>query len=135
MSLKYKFTDLILKPLNNIWIWIWSLLDCKFKRMCVLASLHAVLLDCDDSESDRIRELNDKFKLVHDVNALRLPTLIGPVLWRKILPIEQIDTSTDRYIQRLMRMTPCWLRYDDDQSFKQDLTALMDYCTRRSAVA
>lgn len=131
MDPKNKFIDFVVKPLKRLWAWTWSLMDCNFKRMCILTSLHAVLLKCNDSESDKIKDLNDKFKLARDVNALRLPTLFGPVLWKKVLPIERIDVTTERYIQRLMRMTPCWLKYGDEEKFKQDLRELINYCNRQ----
>lgn len=132
MSLKYKFTDLILKLFSYAWAWVWSRLDNKFKRMCMLASLHAVLLKCDDTETKRIAELNNVLGLVQDVNALRLPTLFGPLLWKRVLPIEVIDVTTDRYIQRIVRMTPCWLLYTDESEFKKDLRRLLNYCNGRS---
>ncbi len=131
MSLKYKFTDLILNPIYKIWAWIWGRLDCEFKRMCVMASLHAVLLKCDGSDPEKIKQMNDSLKLVRDVNALKLPTLFGPMLWKKVLPINKMDVSSDKCIQRIIRMTPCWLRYTDETEFREDLRELLQYCNRK----
>lgn len=131
MSLKYKFTDLILNPIYKIWAWIWGRLDCEFKRMCVMASLHAVLLKCDGSDPEKIKQMNDSLKLVRDVNALKLPTLFGPMLWKKVLPINKMDVSSDKCIQRIIRMTPCWLSYTDETEFREDLRELLQYCNRK----
>lgn len=128
MSLKYKFTDLILIPMGKLWAWIWSHLDYKFKRMCIMASLHAVLLKLDDKDSEKIKQMNDSLKLVRDVNALRLPTLFGPVVWTRILHINKIDIDSEKSINRIVRMTPCWLRYTTEAEFRDDIKALLEYC-------
>lgn len=93
-----------------------------------MASLHAALLECTDDEQKKIDRLNSKMQLVRDVNALRLPTLFGPRMWKGILPIDKIDLTNDAYLMRIVRKTPCWLLYTDEETFIQELKQLFYFC-------
>lgn len=128
MSLISRFLRPISNPFSALWLYVWKHLDCGFKRMCVIASLHAALVQCRDNEEERIAALNSSMCLVRDSNALKLPTLFGPYVWKGVLPIEKVDFGSDKYVERIARMTPCWLLYTDRQSFIQELKQLFVFC-------
>lgn len=112
----------------SAWRWIWGRTDVDFRRLCVMASLHAVLAQCSYKETEQIKALNQSLHLVRDIDALKLPILFSKVVWTGVLPIEKIDASTDIYIERIARMTPCWLQYTDRQSFIAELKQLFVFC-------
>ena len=112
---------------NQLWMWIWSRLDNEFKRMCLLASLHAVISNCKEPNPSEIAELNSKMRLVKDENALRFPMLMGSLIWKDIKNVDKFDLKSQRYVERIARKAPCWLKYTDDSSFKTDLQQLLSY--------
>ena len=134
MSLISRFLRLKENPFKVFWVWIWNHLDNGFKRMCVMASLHAALVQCRDHECERISSLNSVMRLVKDESALRLPTLFGPYVWKGILPIEKVDLESDKYFERIARKTPCWLLYTDKETFVSELKQLVHYCMKERQV-
>lgn len=72
--------------------------------------------------------LNTKLHLVDDITAMRFPTLFGPKIWKGVKPLNNMETINDRYFERLVRLTPCWLLYTDTQSFIKDLKIMVSYC-------
>lgn len=95
-----------------------------------MSSLHAQLTACCESDQEKLERLNSDLKLVGDVSAMRLPTLFGPMIWKGIKPLAKMDVINDRYFERLVRHTPCWLLYTDHQSFIQELKEMVGYCVK-----
>lgn len=93
-----------------------------------MSSLHAQLVACTDGECDKMQKLNSRLHLVDDIDAMRLPTLFAPKIWRGVKPLAKMAVLNDRYFERLVRMTPCWLLYTDTQSFIKDLKQMVGYC-------
>lgn len=123
----------LLSPLHLTWLLLWDKVPAQGKRMCVLASLYCRLAMCDEDDMDRLRQLNNSLKLARDPAALRFPSMIAPYLWKRVLPLEKIDPAhTDRYLLRLLKHTPCWLWYADQQTRLEDLKRLMTYCQNDS---
>lgn len=127
MSLK-KLALRVAQPFRSLWIKVWNLFDDDFKRMCVMASLHAVLLKCNDTECLKLLKLNAKMHLVRNIDDIRFPTFLAPYLWKGILPIEKINLKSDRYFERVFRMTPCWLLYTDKAKYINEIKQLFLYC-------
>lgn len=128
MSLIGGFMKSITGIPGTIWRWCWSKLDVDFRRMCVMSSLHAQLIVCTDGECEKMQKLNSKLNLLGDVDAMRLPTLFAPKIWRGVKPLAKMDHLNDRYFERLVRMTPCWLLYTDKQTFIRELKVMVGYC-------
>lgn len=104
--------------------------------MFVLASLYARLMRVDEDNLEELKELNENLDLSKDPKALRAPTLFSQWVWGNTLPIERIDLDhADRYIMRLVKKTPCWLWYADQDTRKKDLQNLIIYCVYRKSMS
>lgn len=137
MSLLGRFLQVVTSPLRAVWVFVWNRLDDRLKRMCLMASLHAALLQCNEHEHARIAKLNSSMDLIRGdlEDALRLPTLFGKYVWRGILPIEKVDLNSEKYVQRIVRMTPCWLTYTDESNFIDELKQLFSFCAHERTLA
>ncbi|AEH03600.1 hypothetical protein AVT69_gp175 [Pseudomonas phage PhiPA3] len=130
MSITNRIMRPVRKVAEGLWLFFWNRVDDDLKRLCVMASLHAALVQCRDHECSRIARLNSTMRLVRDESALRLPTLFGPYLWKGILPIDKNDLTSEKFYKRIARKTPCWLLYTDECVFIEDLKQLMQFCMR-----
>ncbi len=128
MNLITKFRATLHRIALSAWHGLWQRSDVGFRRMCVLASLHAQLLTCETTDSKAIQRLNEHMNLVADANALKFPTLFGNVIWKGIPTVEKMDLRTDRIVKRIMRAMPCWLNYGTDARLESDIKALIGYC-------
>lgn len=124
------FRRFLTKPFRVLWGLVWSRLDIQFKRMCLLASLHASIKQCNESDLNELIKLNKELKLVKDVNALRLPVLLGPIIWKKVIHTDNLDTSNECAIKRIVRRLPCWIKYSDEATMKSDIKMLFGYYQR-----
>jgi hypothetical protein len=117
---------------SKLWLFLWELTTNRFKRMCLLASLHAQLVRCNEKDHDQLEDVNNELDLDRNPRALMFPTLFAPVIWRSVLPIDKIDMDrSDVYIARLIKKTPCWLLYADLQTVHNDIHSLLLYCRER----
>lgn len=121
------FKRIFSRPLKCVWEYLWSKVDIGFKRMCLIASLHAVIKDCCESDITGLTSLNESLDLVKDVNALRLPVLLGPVMWSRALHFEKLDFEQDNAVKRILRKLPCWIKYSDDVTMGEDISKLFSY--------
>ena len=105
-------------------------LSAKSKRLCYISSLYASLTGCKENEVTRLTEVNQALHLSRDVNALRFPTLIAPMIWRvKTERITMLTGKPEQQVGRLLRLTPCWLRYADEDTMRKDLKDLLNICS------
>lgn len=123
ISLKRLFS----KPLKCFWEYLWSKVDIRFKRMCLISSLHAAIKGCQEYDIKNLSSLNQSLHLVKDVNALRLPVLVGPLLWDEALHFEKLDFDKTSAIKRILRKLPCWIKYSDDVTMGEDISKLFSY--------
>lgn len=128
MNLITKFRAAFRRKLRTSWHWLWSLSDVGFRRMCVMASLHAQLINCSSDDCKLINRLNERMNLVADANAMKIPTLFGNVIWKNIPSVEKVDFTSDRIVRRIMRSMPCWLNYGTDEKLESDIRSLLFYC-------
>lgn len=127
MNLISRFKKSVKNGFRAIWIKLWDYADPELKRMCVMASLYSVIVQCKTNECEKISHLNSNMKLVRDEAALRLPIHYGPYVWKGVIAIDKIDKAdltTDQFFMRLIRKTPCWMKYADDATFLKDLKTL-----------
>lgn len=111
-----------------IWNWLWLQSDVSFRRMCVMASLHAQLAKCETGDCGAIARLNQHMCLVNDSNAMKLPTLFAGVIWKNLPTIDKLDTDSTKLVHRIKRLTPCWLNYASDDRFESDIKDLLGFC-------
>lgn len=122
-----KIKNLLYMPFKMLWGYIWSKTDMSFKKMCLLASLHASIRECDERNIKELKELNNSLNLVKDVNAMRLPILLGPVFWSKNIQAKKLDINQEKTIIKILRKLPCWIKYSDDDTISKDIKSLFDY--------
>lgn len=116
-------------PGRGLWLFLWNRTQDRFKRMCLLASLHAQLTKCHVDDVAELKNINEEMDLMRDVRALRCPTLFAPMIWKTVLPIERIDLSrSDAYVERILKKSPCWLLYADHETRREDVRQLLAYC-------
>lgn len=119
-------------PVRKLWFKLWDHAQDRFKRMCLLSSLHARLLQVNEDDRDQLNEVNREMDLDRDVRALRFPTLLAPMIWPHVVPIEKIDMSrADYYVSKVMKGIPCWLMYGDEEAIKDDIKHLLRFCEKR----
>ena len=135
MSLINRFLKLTRQFFTAPWRWFWSKLDLSFRRMCVMTSLHARLMRCDDGDTDKLTRLNQKLKLIEDIDTMRFPTFVGHKLWKNVQPLDKMDSLNERYYERLFRMTPCWLLYTTKNEFIDELKTMINFCVREHNIA
>lgn len=128
MNLITRFRDSLHGAGATFWNWMWLKSDVSFRRMCVMASLHAQLAKCSTDDCRAITRLNQHMRLVGDHNAMRLPTLFAGLIWKNLPSIEKLDTNNNNLIQRIVRLTPCWLYYTSEQSYESDIKELLGFC-------
>lgn len=99
------------------------------RRMCLLASLYARLLDLEPNATSKAQmvELNDKLGLSRDPGVLRFPALLGRYIWKQVLPIQKHhDACVEHTIVRLLRKSPAWLWYGDMESRQEDIRCVIE---------
>lgn len=100
-----------------------------------MSSLHAQLISCNEDDKDKLQALNTRFHLVNDSAAMRLPALFGSTVWRGVKPLEKMEFINDRYFERLVRRTPCWLMYTDKEAFIKELREMVGFCVEEYNLA
>lgn len=128
MNLITKFRAACRRQLLTIWHGLWERSDVGFRRMCVIASLHAQLVKCSSDDNRSICRLNERMQLVADSNAMKLPTLFGNVIWKNIPQVDKVDLTSDRMVRRIIRSMPCWLNYGTQERLESDIKSLLWYC-------
>lgn len=129
MRLNNSLTLKLKAPFRSLWFVMWNHATDRFKRMCLLTSLHAQLVTCDEKDHHRLEAVNLRLDLDRNTSALKFPTLIGPLLWKQVLPIEKIDMErSEVFITRVIKRSPCWLLYADDRTIREDIRNLLNYC-------
>lgn len=122
-------------PVSKLWFMLWDHAQDRFKRMCLLSSLHAQLLHVNEDDRDQLLEVNREMDLDRDVRALRFPTLLAPMIWPHVITIDKIDMQRqDFYINKVMKAIPCWLRYGDEEAIKDDIRHLLRFCEKRGCL-
>lgn len=112
-----------------LWFIIWYRIPDQSKRLCVLASLYAQLTESTEDDVDRLAFINEELGLSRDTRSLRFPALIAPYIWRNAKCLKNINLDNpERYVQRLLRRTPCWLWYADKETRQHDIQRLLQLC-------
>lgn len=127
MNLFARFREYYKAKSASVWNWLWLQSDVGFRRMCVMASLHAQLAKCTSDDCMAIARLNQRMGLVADSNAMKLPTLFAGVIWKNLPAIEVLDTDSQKLIRRIKRFTPCWLQYTTDDRYETDIKNLLGF--------
>ncbi len=105
-------------------------LDNDFKRMCVLAIIHSKWVGGDvvRERYAKAMALNKQMCLVQDGNALKFPTCIADHCLRGIPSLNEAKSSPDCGWSRIRKVIPCWLRYSDEDTFRNDIQRVFAIC-------
>lgn len=128
MNLFTRFRGYCYRKVILVWNWLWLQSDVSFRRMCVMASLHAQLAKCETDDCGAIARLNQHMCLVNDSNAMKFSMLFARVIWKNLPTIDKLDTDSDRLVHRIKRLTPCWLNYASDDRYESDIKSLLGFC-------
>lgn len=115
-------------PFNVLWTSLWSVMPDRSKRMCLLTSLYVCMTGYTEDDTDKLDEMNRELTLSRDTNALRFPALVSPLIWRSTFLKKPPVTDSERselFITRLIKKTPCWLKYGDEQTMRDDMRKLL----------
>lgn len=114
---------------ERLWIALWNRTPTDFRRMSLLSSLYARFAECHEDDKERLTQVNAEFKLTRDVRSMQFSVFVAPFIWSHVLPIHRIDGERlDVYISRVIKNTPCWLKYGEDEVLREDISHLMRYC-------
>lgn len=117
------------------------LLPSNGKRILVLTSLHAQLVQRGVFQAETLHKLNQTLCLARSDEALNLPTAVSGRLWDSsqldliIRDIHTKDTGSvclpyqeaKRVSESIVAILPSWLRYDDNEHMVRDTINLF-YC-------
>jgi len=122
VSMSRFFTRIVLR--------LCSKFDNDFKRMLVLAIIHSKWVGGDivRERYAKIESMNEQMCLVKDSNALKFPTCIADKCLFDIPSLTEAKRSPDFGWHRAWRAIPCWLRYADEEAFRNDMQRLFSLC-------
>ena len=115
---------------TNIALWLCAKFDNDFKRMLVLAIIHSKWIGGDivKERYAKIGAMNEQMCLVKDTKALKFPTCIADKCLFGIPSLTEAKCSPDFGWRRAWRAIPCWLRYADEEAFRNDMQRLLSLC-------
>lgn len=123
-----KIKSILMNFIERAWTWVWAKADDEFKKMCVMTALHARWRQCSEDDVCELARFNERFELVRNPDALRLPTLLGSRMWHAVSEEVRSEHPTEHFFRRIALLTPCWLKYTDTKSYIEDLRQLYAYC-------
>jgi len=114
------------------------ILPKKGKRILMLVSLHAQLVQDGVFDDETLKKLNESMRLADSEDALNYPAHFHNVVWgRDRLPEEVVSqigqyssdqclpyTEAQRVSKMLVDLTPAWLRYDTYDNMGKDVIRL-----------
>lgn len=105
-------------------------LDNDFKRMCVLAIIHSKWVGGDvvKERYTKMSTLNNQLCLVQDASALKFPTCIADHCLKGIPSLNEAKSLPDCGWNRIRKVIPCWLRYSDEATFRNDVRRVFALC-------
>lgn len=123
MKLLTKLKQVIAHFFTRLGLRLCSKLDNDFKRMCVLAIIHSKWVGGDvvRERYDKAMVMNEQMCLVQDANALKFPTCIADHCLRDIPSLNEAKSSPDCGWSRIRKVIPCWLRYSDEDTIRNDV--------------
>lgn len=111
-----------------------SVIPARTRRVVVLASLYALLLDKEPT-MQQLTALNDSLSLAKWPDSLKMPARIPTSFWKNGDDIKKVADITDRETLILARIRP-WLVYGNKLDIGSDVRTLLQFVeTRQTGVA
>jgi len=107
-----------------------TILPYRAKRIFLIATLHAELVEKGVFEQETLDKLNDSMKLAQDVDALKYPAYFHQMVWsdqeRLSRVVDEIvgehteefcipHAEAKKVSETIISMAPSWLRYGPDE--------------------
>lgn len=110
----------------------WTKRFTRMKRNIFMASLFLSFTPGKDSGKDDLKQCNDELKLVHDVEALKLPSAMRKMVWSDTRTIESAKESMsvgriDTAVETVWTKMPRWLKYS---GIKEDIEEVLRHVLR-----
>lgn len=97
--------------------------------MCLLTTLYASTVGCDEDDTSVLQIVNESLNIARDINALRFPAMLTPLIWSRYKPNLRVEPEhKERYVNRLLKRTPCWMLYSDETTMREDINKLIEVC-------
>lgn len=96
----------------------------------MLAIIHSKWVGGDVVQNRYVKaeRMNEQMCLVQDSNALKFPTCIADHCLRDIPSLTEAKSSPDCGWDRIRKVIPCWLRYSDEATFRDDVQRVFAIC-------
>lgn len=119
-------------PVTLFWFMCWNRAPDAIKRMFMLTSLYATLVEEEDISLEELDKFSRELEIEAHPKAMKFPALIGKWVWSQLLPFRKISLDNEEhYIHRLVKKIPCWLWYEDAESRRRDIQQLVDWLKLR----
>lgn len=130
MNLLTSLREVVSRFFTRIVLRLCAKFDNDFKRMLVLAIIHSKWVGGDivQERYAKIGSMNEQMCLVKDTNALKFPTAIADKCLLDIPSLTEAKCAPDFGWRRAWRAIPCWLRYADEEAFRNDMQRLLSLC-------
>lgn len=117
------------------------LIPNKGKRIIVLASLYAKLVEKGIFHKEALERINNALMIADSEEAMNLP----PYVYRKVIDegqleeaIKELETTSEgnirltyreakRISSQIVDLTPIWLRYSDNKTMEKDIVNLFQF--------
>ena len=123
--------------MNGAFNIIGKVLPNNTKRIVLLSTLAANIVDIKYGDDEIIHKLNDLLLLCNDDNALKLPITLSKVIW-KYDDTGELSNIYYRYnnstfivkgiVTKIISKIPKWLMYDNTDIVKIDIEELLNAC-------
>lgn len=115
----FEMINFILEQLSGRYI------NDKGKRMLLLTSLYVLIAYTHGKKLD-LEKFNQEFALVHDLEGVKLATVIYPIIWGDRFRVFSQKAPVDKVIRYVGLRMPKWLDYraSDNYSLDNDLQTL-----------
>lgn len=123
--------------MNGAFNIIGKVLPNNTKRIVLLSTLAANIVDIKYGDDEIIHKLNDLLLLCNDDNALKLPITLSKVIWKHD-DTGELSNIYYRYnnstfivkdvITKIISKIPKWLMYDNTDIVKIDIEELLNAC-------
>lgn len=103
----------------------------KGKRMLLLTSLY-VLIAYTHGKKLNLDEFNQELNLVHDIEGVKLATVIYPIIWNDRFKTFTQKAPVEKVIRYVSMRMPKWLDYrtSEKYSMKEDLKLLRHFLAK-----
>jgi hypothetical protein len=116
-----------------------ALLPMHGKRLIFITSLYCYVARLDELQDEALNRLNQAMYLAKNGHALRFPAAVSGVVWngigiQSVLSMDVLNNDasplkTLEIAERVVALSPSWLRYSSRNKMVRDVRALINNTT------